>query len=589
MYILYGKILIYMITMNKKSIILDLVGYQLAVEILSLINAHFPGRIIDSIIENSIHKLILYLCILVVCEIGLNTIIGYCTAKKNCWYHLQRNLTSSVLARKFGSLRLDIFEKNVVAKRPNLETYISREAPKVIAEAISGGFFKIVVSIFLICINPFFTIYSIGAIGIMAVLGAAAEMLYTKYDFELKESYAKTTERMHRALWSMTQSTYAKEIRVFNLERFLTAKFNKARESLYHLYTLKNRKGMKIDLLSALSDGLCLFASFGFAVMVIGENCTVGTFFITANVTQLVFKNIYYISKNVVVVYRESKYIKKLNSFLKENDGWHSEFDKLSGEIQAIEFRDVSFAYPDTQKVALDGLSFKIKKGERIALVGENGAGKSTVVKLLSGLYRPNKGKILIDGKDLEEMDVASYHRLFSVVYQDAVTFDYSICENIAMNEMGEYLDSYVGSKLDLITSQIGFNEKIESLGRGYKSMLSRRFDTEGINLSGGECQKLLLARALYKDSSFLIFDEPTASMSPAAEHEMYEIYRKMTAGKTAVYISHRLAGCRMSDRILVIKDGRVAENGTHEALMTIKDGIYRKMFMTQAKGYMEG
>ena len=575
--------------MKKKWFFLCLIGCQLAFEALSLINAHLPGRIIDSLIENRMQGMLFYVCALAVGEIGLNTVVAYCTAGKNRWYHLQRNLASGALAGKFGSLRLDAFEKDVAGKRQLLGLFMGRESKKAIIEAVSSGSVKIVASVVLFVIYPFFSFYSICMIIALAVVGAVAEMLYTRYDLELKDSYAETTESMHKALWSMTKSTYAKEIRIFRLEEFLAAKYNDAREKLYNLLRLKNRKGMKIDLLSALSEGIGLFASFGFAVMAVDDDFTVGTFFIAANVTQLVFRNFVSISKSAVAIWRESRYLKEYNDFLTEDDGWQSGAEGSGPEVQEIEFKDVSFAYPGARKQALDGLSFKIQKGEKIALVGENGAGKSTIVRLLSGLYRPDTGKILVNGKNLEETDVAAYHRQFSAVYQDAVLFDYSIGENIVMRETEEYEEcDHAGSKLDMITDRAGLIEKIRSLSQRYKTMLSRRFDPDGISLSGGERQKLLLARALYKDSPFLVFDEPTAAMSPAAENDMYETYGKMTGGKTAVYISHRLAGCRMSDRILVIKDGRLAEEGTHEELMKLEDGIYRKMFLLQAKGYEE-
>ncbi len=489
--------------MKKKWFFLCLIVCQLAIESLSLINAHLPGRIIDSLIENSMQGMIFYVCALVMAEIGINTVIGYCNAAKNTWYHMQHNRAFALLAEKFGSMRPDSFEKNVGSKRELLGSCIARESRKVVIEAVSEGTSKIISSVILFIIYPFFSFYSVCVIIVLAVLGAVAEILYTQYDFELKESYAETTEKMHKSLWAMTKSTYAKEIRIFNLEDFLVKKFNAAREKLYDLIRIKNRKGMKIDLLSALSEGIGLFAAFGFAVLAVDENFTVGAFFIAANVTRLVFKNFGSVSKSAVKIWRESKYLKEYNSFLCEDDGWHLGAEKPCSEIQEIEFRDVSFTYPGAIKPAIDGLSFKIKKSEKIALVGENGAGKSTLVRLLSGLYRPDKGEILVNGKNLEGTDVAAYHRIFSAVYQDAVLFDYSIGENIVMQETDEHENNEAAdSKLDRITGRVGLLEKIKSLPKGYKTMLSRRFDPDGISLSGGERQKLVLARALYMENN---------------------------------------------------------------------------------------
>ncbi|HHZ11660.1 MAG TPA: ABC transporter ATP-binding protein, partial [Acholeplasmataceae bacterium] len=250
-------------------------------------------------------------------------------------------------------------------------------------------------------------------------------------------------------------------------------------------------------------------------------------------------------------------------------------------ETLEIEFRNVTFTYPRSEQVILDGISFKINKGEKISIVGLNGAGKTTFVKLLCRLYRPKSGEILVNGRSIYEYDYESYLRQISAVFQDFKLFSYSLKENI-LNEDGDEEEAYK------VACKVGLKEKIDSLPEGINSLYSKIFDEKGIELSGGEAQKVAIARALHKNASLVILDEPTSALDPIAEAEIYMHFNELVEEKTAIYISHRMSSSVFCDRIIVIDSGKISAIAPHAELMKDTEGLYYKLFMTQAQNYQE-
>ncbi len=247
-----------------------------------------------------------------------------------------------------------------------------------------------------------------------------------------------------------------------------------------------------------------------------------------------------------------------------------------------IVFNHVSFAYEEGKEILSD-LNFRIEPGEKIAIVGVNGAGKTTIVKMLCGFYEPTGGEITINGINIREFAKKDLYRLFSTVFQDNRCFPFTVGENLTFQRQNEIDEERAYRALE----QAGMLEKLQKRGIGLDDYMTHYFLRDGVVLSGGEMQRFMLARAIYKDAPILVLDEPTAALDPIAESEVYEEYAKMSEGKSAIFISHRLASTRFSDKILFLKDGRIAEWGSHEELMK-KNGKYANMFEIQASYYKE-
>jgi ATP-binding cassette subfamily B protein len=246
-----------------------------------------------------------------------------------------------------------------------------------------------------------------------------------------------------------------------------------------------------------------------------------------------------------------------------------------------IEFRNVSFSYPGNSRRVLDSINFHLHPGERMALIGENGQGKTTIVKLITRLYDPTEGQILLDGIDLREYDLEDLHREIGVIFQDFMRYEMTALENIAVGRVEE-----IGN-LELLKSAAGKSMADQTIARlplGYDQMLGRRFE-QGVDLSGGEWQKVALARAYLRDAQLLILDEPTAALDARSEFEVFHRFAELTLGKMALFISHRFSTVRSADRILVLANGRIAEEGTHDQLSRL-GGRYAEMFEMQASSY---
>lgn len=249
----------------------------------------------------------------------------------------------------------------------------------------------------------------------------------------------------------------------------------------------------------------------------------------------------------------------------------------------SIEFRDVTFTYPETDKPVLEHLNLTIRPGQKIALVGANGAGKTTLVKLLTGLYRPDSGEILLGGRNIESYSQEEYFDLIGTVFQEPFLMAFSIEENVACCDEQQADHQRVCRCLQ----RAGLWERIERLPKGVKTPYTKELYEDGESFSGGEAQRLMLARALYKDAPVMVLDEPTAALDPLAEAQMYAQYNDLTANKTSIFISHRLSSTQFCDRVLYLEGGKIVEDGTHQQLMAL-GGSYAKMFAYQAYYYQK-
>lgn len=267
---------------------------------------------------------------------------------------------------------------------------------------------------------------------------------------------------------------------------------------------------------------------------------------------------------------------------LAEKSIWIKEREEIHKECgNTLVFEHVTFAYPGTDKQVIDDVSFTLHPGEKLALVGRNGAGKTTLVKLMLGLYKPQKGRILWNGQEIGKLPYEEYINNFSAVFQDFKLIASSIAENVAMEEVWDE------EKVKKSLYDAGFSSRLASLKEGVFTQLLGNFNQESVNLSGGEAQKIAIARAFYKEAPILILDEPTAALDPIAEQDIFIVIRKKLQGQSAIFISHRLSSCRICDRILVLDNGKILQDGSHNVLAA-KNGLYQTMWEAQKGFYME-
>ncbi len=288
------------------------------------------------------------------------------------------------------------------------------------------------------------------------------------------------------------------------------------------------------------------------------------------------------IAREIGLLRSNSVHLKEDISFFelqsKMRSGTRTTEDIKSDDLE-FEFHDVSFRYPETEPIVLRDFSFRIRSGERLAVVGRNGSGKSTMIKLLCRLYDPTEGYITVNGIDIREFEYTEYLKLFGIVFQDFNLLSFSIAENVACST--EFDEDKVWKCLEMA----GLSERVRNMPKKINQCVTKLYEEDGVDLSGGEAQKLAIARALYKDAPFVILDEPTAALDPKSESEIYARFDEMSGGRTAVYISHRMSSCRFCDRIAVFADGTVVEEGTHDTLLR-QYGEYAALWNAQAQHY---
>lgn len=376
-----------------------------------------------------------------------------------------------------------------------------------------------------------------------------------------------------------------KDLRIYKMNEFIEEERVKAtNEFLDVLKKAKKRNVFYTSLVSIISiiDSLCLYGFMIYEVIENGMSIADFTFMISS-VSTLISSLHYVISENSYIL-RCSMETTDYRNFMTTDYTIAEETETIDAKEVEIEFKDVYYNYYKQDGYALNGVSFKIKKGEKLALVGYNGAGKTTLIKLLSGFYHPTKGEILINGKNINTLKREELAKLISPVYQESLSLAYSVAENVAMEHEGK-LDY---DKVNDILKIVELDKKIDSLPDKVKTILTRNFDDFGIELSGGETQKLSLARAIYKGAPLYILDEPTSAMDALSEYNMYQNFNELTKGNTTIYISHRLSSTKFCDRIVLLDKGKVIEVGTHDELMS-KETEYKKLFDMQAEYYKGG
>lgn len=417
------------------------------------------------------------------------------------------------------------------------------------------------------------------------ILTLIINALFMKYQSKFLQNLIPINRRYGYYFMLSMDPRLSKDIRLFNMSPLLLGrveKYNKEINDEFKVYY--RRQGITYGIqkiINAIQSGFVyLYVSLRVISEKLGPKIGIGqyTMYISSAITfTKTFDGIF---ESAIRIIQMLGYLSPFMEFMELKEVKHHKNDLILEEVSEVEFRNVCFSYPKSNQLILDNISFKFTKGEKISIVGLNGAGKTTLIKLLCRLYTPNSGEILINGKNIYEYDYENYIKQIAAVFQDFKLFAYSIRENLSGDEMIDL------EKANKIIDQVGLVEKINELPNGIDTLLNKAYDEDGVELSGGQAQKLAIARALYKEASLVILDEPTSALDPIAEADIYRNFNDLVLQKTAIYISHRMSSSIFCDRVLVIENGKVTAYDTHPNLMKNNNSLYYKLFTSQAKNY---
>ncbi|MDX2306394.1 MAG: ABC transporter ATP-binding protein [Microscillaceae bacterium] len=448
------------------------------------------------------------------------------------------------------------------------------------------GQFQDIITVFflsagLVVFNPWLIIFLLLSI----IPSFISDAYFNRSNYSLVRGWTPERRELDYLRYIGASDEMAKEVKIFGLSDFITDRF----KDLAHRYYLANRAlAIKRSIWGFFFTVLGTIGYYIAYIFIIWKtiqgNLTIGDLtFLSGSFSRLqaILQSVF---NRFSFIAQEALFLQDLFDFLAMKPLISSP-DKprpIPPKIQTgFEFENVGFKYPNTAIWAVRGVHFHLKAGEKLALVGENGAGKTTLVKLLARLYEPDEGRILLDGIDVREYDLLEYRKLIGLIFQDFVKFQLIVSENIAVGKIDHRENE---EEIQFAAGQSLADKVIQKLPKGYKQMLGRQF-TDGVELSGGEWQKVALGRAYMRDAQLLILDEPTAALDARAEYEVFVRFSELTKGKTAVLISHRFSTVRMADRIAVLKQGKLVEIGSHEALLAA-EGLYAELFNLQAEGY---
>lgn len=406
-----------------------------------------------------------------------------------------------------------------------------------------------------------------------------------KYEYSFKDDISNINRKKNYYMETTHDFRFGKDIRLYDMSEKILQRYDNEVVSIVSVYRKIESRRFKMALIEILLIMLREGLVYGYLIFAfINGQIRIDDFAMYLITIATLSQTMNLLVSNISNYVGLNQYVKDLFQLLdKDLVNNYNTLDIPSDFTYEIEFRDVSFKYPNTDKYIYKNFNLKINKGEKIAIVGINGAGKTTLVKLLARLYDLEEGAIYLNGVNIKDYDKEQYYKLFSVVFQEFKLFAFNAKENIALDYENIDEDKVIKS-----LQKVNMLEKINNLPNGLESNFLKIIDPNGVEFSGGETQKLAIARALYKDAPIVILDEPTASLDALAEQEIYEEFNELVKGKTSIYISHRLASTKFCDRIVLINDAQIEECGTHEELLNLKRHYYQ-MFMTQAKYYIEG
>lgn len=569
---------------EKRYIIYSILK-QVVQGISMLIAVILPKYIIDSLMyEKDIWLCLKLIFALAVCNFGGNFLVSYLSGQ--CF-----NLNSKVFT-KFQAHMAEILARCDFERLEDPKFLDDKERAKKFIYAHGRGFgrvmdmaFDIVGKVFVFAgiasILASLNIWLVVFFVVLIVISAKYEAKTRKRYFEWDMQKAPIERRTFYLINLIEDFHFGKDIRLFGLSDWIVNKvkihLNESDEFYKKQIGETNKSIYFSTVVNAILEGTAYVV---FALQAIAQRITIGSFSMYVSAMLKFSGAMQDVMKSIVEIKQFSGYYDALERYMNVPAVKRAGKNILpQTDFREITFENVSFKYPGQNSYSLQNVNISIKAGEKVAIVGENGAGKSTFVKLLCRLYDPTEGAIKIDGIDIKDFAYDSYMKMIGPVFQDYKLFSFCIKDNICFEQKEP------DSKIEKLLEESGLKDKINSLDAGIHTFVYKNFDESGFEPSGGESQKIAIARAVYKDAPIVILDEPTSALDPRAEYELYQRFHDMVDGKTAIFISHRMSSCKFCDNVLFFKNGGIQEQGAHEALMDQK-GQYYELFNLQAQYY---
>lgn len=525
---------------------------------------------------------------LVAIEVGLNVMLGLLTRAVDYSDSLLANrYTQHVSVRvmeQAAQLDLTTYENPVFYDR--LERARVQATDRLAMIQLMGRLFQQVIttltfSVALVLASPWLLLLM--AFGVLPSFLGETHYAFLGYAKNFRQTPAKRQMDYLRQVAGSREG--AKEVKLFGLNKFFTRRFKALADQIYKEDITLSRSKLIIGGLLGVIGTLGYYGAYVYVIWrTLGGAYDLGQFSFLTGAIQQANSNLQQVFSTASGIADQALFLTDLIAFFEMKPIVESNPNGLPAPkpIQrGFEFRNVSFTYPETDRTVLKNFNLTLSPGERIALIGENGQGKTTVVKLITRLYDPTEGQILLDGVDLREYSLEDLHRQIGVIFQDFMRYEMTARENIAVGRIDH---EHQESEIESAAHKSLADTVVAKLSNGYDQILGRRFEG-GVELSGGEWQKIALARAYLRDAQLLILDEPTAALDARSELEVFERFAELTEGKMALLISHRFSTVRMADRIVVLSGGRLIEEGNHQQLMA-NGGVYAGMFEMQAASY---